>query len=168
MKPGLRLAGVIALAMCLRAIAGAASGDVAAAGVQRGNQAAATRPNIVLMVPDNLGWGEVGVYGSVRGNFTPRIDKLAARGHPPHQLQRRVLLHVSRAALLTGRYAIRTGATQGNGMTLWEITIAEALKTVGYATGCSESTTSAATRRKGSAIRVSRDSTSSTDSAHEQ
>src|SRR4030095_3129648 len=36
---------------------------------------------------------------------------------------------------MTGRYAIRTGATQGNGITLWEITIAEALKSVGYATG---------------------------------
>jgi arylsulfatase len=42
---------------------------------------------------------------------------------------------VSRAALMTGRYAIRTGATQGAGITLWEITIAEALKSIGYATG---------------------------------
>jgi arylsulfatase A-like enzyme len=41
---------------------------------------------------------------------------------------------VSRAALLTGRYAIRTGATQGSGITLWEVTIAEALKSIGYAT----------------------------------
>ncbi len=41
---------------------------------------------------------------------------------------------VSRAALLTGRYAIRTGATQGAGITLWEVTIAEALKSLGYAT----------------------------------
>ena len=36
--------------------------------------AQATRPNIVLIVPDNLGFGEVGVYGSVRGNVTPRLD----------------------------------------------------------------------------------------------
>ena len=42
---------------------------------------------------------------------------------------------MSRAALLTGRYAVRTGATQGAGITLWEVTIAEALKSVGYATG---------------------------------
>ena len=135
MKPGLRLAGVIALAMYLRAIAGAASGDVPAPGDQRGTQAAATRPNIVLMVPDNLGWGEVGVYGSVRGNFTPRIDKLAGEGIRLTNFNVEFSCTVSRAALLTGRYAIRTGATQGNGMTLWEITIAEALKTVGYATG---------------------------------
>ena len=38
------------------------------------------RPNIVLIFPDNLGWGEVGVYGSVRGVPTPRIDRLAAEG----------------------------------------------------------------------------------------
>ena len=43
-------------------------------------QAQPARPNIVLIFPDNLGWGEVGVYGSVRGALTPRIDKLAAEG----------------------------------------------------------------------------------------
>ena len=37
---------------------------------------------------------------------------------------------VSRAAILTGRYAIRTGATQGTGITLWEVTIAEALQSI--------------------------------------
>ena len=39
----------------------------------------AARPNIVLMFPDNLGWGEVGVYGGVRGAPTPRLDGLAAK-----------------------------------------------------------------------------------------
>jgi arylsulfatase A-like enzyme len=41
---------------------------------------------------------------------------------------------VSRAALLTGRYAVRTGAQQPTGMTLWEVTIADALKPLGYST----------------------------------
>src|SRR5262249_9459533 len=41
---------------------------------------------------------------------------------------------VSRAALLTGRYAIRSGAAQNSGVTLWETTIAEALHSAGYAT----------------------------------
>jgi arylsulfatase A-like enzyme len=36
-------------------------------------------PNIVLMFPDNLGWGEVNVYG-VRGAITPRLAPLAAEG----------------------------------------------------------------------------------------
>ena len=94
-----------------------------------------TRPNIVLIVPDNLGWGEVGVYGSVRGPITPRIDKLAAEGLRLTNFNVEFSCVVSRAALLTGRHAIRTGATQPQGITLWEITIAEALKSVGYATG---------------------------------
>lgn len=97
--------------------------------------AQATRPNIVLIFPDNLGWGEVGVYGSVRGQITPRLDKLAAQGIRLNNFNVEFSCTVSRAALLTGRYAIRTGATQGAGITLWEITIAEALRSAGYATG---------------------------------
>jgi arylsulfatase len=93
-----------------------------------------TRPNIVLMVPDNLGWGEVGVYGGVRGDLTPRLDKLAAEGIRLNNYNVEYSCVVSRAALLTGRYAIRTGATQPQGITLWEVTIAEALKSIGYAT----------------------------------
>src|SRR5262245_42745986 len=96
--------------------------------------AQATRPNIVLMFPDNLGWGEVGAYGSVRGPLTPRIDKMAAEGIRLNNFNVEFSCTVSRAALMTGRYAIRTGATQGAGITLWEVTIAEALKSVGYAT----------------------------------
>jgi arylsulfatase len=98
------------------------------------SQTAATRPNIVLMFPDNLGWGEVGAYGSVRGNITPRLDKLAAQGIRLNNFNVEFSCTVSRAALLTGRYAVRTGATQAAGMTLWEVTIAEALKSIGYST----------------------------------
>ena len=96
--------------------------------------AQAARPNIVLIFPDNLGWGEVGAYGSVRGRLTPRIDKLAAEGIRLNNFNVEFSCVVSRAALLTGRYAIRSGATQPSGITLWEITIAEALKSIGYAT----------------------------------
>lgn len=98
-------------------------------------QAAQTRPNIVLIFPDNMGWGELGVYGGVRGPITPRLDTLAAEGIRLNNFNVEFSCTVSRAALLTGRYAIRTGATQGAGMTLWEVTIAEALKLAGYATG---------------------------------
>jgi arylsulfatase len=97
--------------------------------------AQAARPNIVLMFPDNLGWGEVGAYGGVRGALTPRLDRMAAEGIRLNNFNVEFSCTVSRAALMTGRYAIRTGATQGNGITLWEVTIAEALKSVGYATG---------------------------------
>ena len=98
------------------------------------NAQAPARPNIVLIVPDNLGWGEVGVYGSVRGAPTPRLDRLAAEGIRLNNFNVEFSCTVSRAALLTGRYAIRTGATQGAGITLWEVTIPEALKPLGYAT----------------------------------
>jgi arylsulfatase A-like enzyme len=100
----------------------------AAVGAQAG------RPNIVLIFPDNLGWGEVGAYGSVRGNITPRLDKLAAEGIRLNNFNVEQSCTVSRAALMTGRYAIRSGATQPGGITLWEVTIAEALKSVGYNT----------------------------------
>ena len=96
--------------------------------------AQASRPNVVLIFPDNLGWGEVGAYGSVRGDLTPRIDKLAAEGMRLTNFNVEFSCTVSRAALMTGRYAIRSGATQSGGITLWETTIAEGLKSVGYAT----------------------------------
>jgi arylsulfatase A-like enzyme len=93
-----------------------------------------TRPNIILMFPDNLGWGEVGAYGSVRGVPTPNIDSIATRGIRLDNFNVEFSCTVSRAALLTGRYAIRSGATQNTGITLWEVTIADALKGAGYAT----------------------------------
>jgi arylsulfatase len=97
-------------------------------------QAQQRRPNIVLIFPDNLGWGEVGVYGSVRGVPTPHIDRLAAEGIRLTNFNVEFSCTVSRAALLTGRYAVRTGAVQNSGITQWEITIAEGLKSAGYAT----------------------------------
>ncbi len=95
----------------------------------------AQRPNIVLMFPDNLGWGEVGAYGGVRGVPTPQIDRIADEGIRLNNFNVENSCTVSRIALLTGRYAARAGGTQATGMTLWEVTIAEALQEQGYATG---------------------------------
>ncbi len=131
----------VMLCAVLAALVWLESPIVSAAGTQaRGSAPAqgparAGRPNVVIMFPDNLGWGEVGVYGSVRGPLTPRIDKMAAEGLRLNNFNVEFSCTVSRAALMTGRYAIRTGATQGAGFTLWEVTIAEALKSIGYATG---------------------------------
>ena len=94
----------------------------------------AQRPNIVLIFPDNLGWGEVGAYGSVRGVPTPNIDSIAAQGIRLDNFNVEFSCTVSRAALLTARYALRSAATQPAGITQWEVTIAEGLKSVGYAT----------------------------------
>jgi len=93
------------------------------------------RPNIVLMFPDNLGWGEVGAYGGNRGVPTPHIDRIAEMGIRLTNFNVENSCTVSRVALLTGRYAIRAGGTQATGMTLWEVTMAEAFQSIGYATG---------------------------------
>ncbi len=102
----------------------------------------AARPNIVMMVMDNLGWGEIGVYGGgiLRGAETPRLDKLAAEGMRFLNFNVETQCTPSRSALMTGRHPIRSGTTkvvwgQLYGMTQWEVTIAELLSEAGYTTG---------------------------------
>ncbi len=79
----------------------------------------------------------MGRSGSLRERArrsTPNIDSIAAQGIRLDNFNVEFSCTVSRAALLTGRYAIRSGATQPTGFTLWETTIAEALRAQGYAT----------------------------------
>src|SRR5277367_3684734 len=73
-------------------------------------QAADKKPNIVLILMDNLGYGELGVYGGgiLRGAPTPRIDNLAAEGMRLLNFNVEAQCTPSRAALMTGRYAVRT------------------------------------------------------------
>ena len=102
-----------------------------------------TKPNIVLMLMDNLGYGELGVYGGgiLRGAPTPRIDKLASEGIRLLNFNVEVQCTPSRSALMTGRFSIRSGTYQvprggvPEGLTTWEITLAQLLSTQGYATG---------------------------------
>ncbi|MGB5753160.1 MAG: sulfatase-like hydrolase/transferase, partial [Thermoanaerobaculia bacterium] len=72
---------------------------------------AADKPNIVLINMDNFGYGELGVYGGgiLRGGATPRIDKLATEGMRLLNYNVEAQCTPSRAALMTGRYAVRTG-----------------------------------------------------------
>ena len=101
------------------------------------------KPNVVLVLMDNLGWGEPGVYGGgiLRGAPTPRIDQLAAEGMRLLNFNVEAQCTPSRAALMTGRYAIRTGNgsvpidTPDYGLVQWEITMAKMLSDAGYATG---------------------------------
>lgn len=103
----------------------------------------AAKPNIVLILMDNLGWGELGVYGGgiLRGAPTPRLDQLASEGFRALNFNVEAQCTPSRAALLTGRYAVRTGNgsvplfAPHYGLTQWEVTMAEMLSDVGYATG---------------------------------
>ncbi|HEX2454731.1 MAG TPA: sulfatase-like hydrolase/transferase [Vicinamibacterales bacterium] len=100
--------------------------------------AQSARPNVVIMYADNLGFGEVGVYGGVRGVPTPRLDALAREGLRLTNFNVETFCTPSRTALLTGRYGIRSGTLAYRlpvtGMTLWEVTIAEYLKPLGYST----------------------------------
>ena len=103
----------------------------------------AERPNIVFFYWDNFGWGELGCYGGgvLRGAPTPRIDGLAAEGRRLLNFNVEAQCTPSRSALLTGRHAIRSGtqavpiAGGPDGLTRWEVTIAQALSDAGYATG---------------------------------
>ena len=104
---------------------------------------AAKQPNIVFFFWDNLGWGEVGCYGGgvLRGAPTPRIDGLAAEGLRLLNFNVEAQCTPSRSALLTGRHPLRSGTATvpitggADGLTRWEVTIAQALSDAGYATG---------------------------------
>ena len=100
------------------------------------------KPNIVLVLMDNFGWGELGTYGGgvLRGAPTPRIDSLADEGMKLLNFNVEAQCTPSRAALLTGRYAVRTGngsvpiGAGVYGLTRWEYTMAEMLSDAGYET----------------------------------
>jgi len=104
--------------------------------------AASGKPNILLIMVDNLGYGELGVYGGgeLRGAPTPRIDQFAAEGMRLTNFNVEPQCTPSRSALMTGRHPIRSGTTKVvwgmlYGMTQWEKTIAELMSDAGYVTG---------------------------------
>jgi arylsulfatase len=108
-----------------------------------GLSAAQEKPNIIIVFMDNFGWGEPGFNGGgiIRGAATPRLDQIAEEGLRLTNFNVEVQCTPSRSALMTGRYAIRSGnATvpigEGvYGLVQWEYTMAEMLSDVGYATG---------------------------------
>jgi arylsulfatase A len=109
-------------------------------------EAAAPAPNFVIIFCDDLGYGDLGCYGhpSIR---TPNIDRMAAEGLRFTDFYSTAeVCTPSRAALMTGRYPVRTGlcgdklrvfrAKSTRGLAASEVTLAEALKEQGYATAC--------------------------------
>ena len=117
---------------------------IAGALLVSGQSAAVEKPNIVLILMDNFGYGEVGVYGGgvLRGAPTPNIDSIASDGVQLTNFNVEAECTPSRASLMTGRYGMRTRLRQElpprdiwYGITAWEITLAEMLSDRGYATG---------------------------------
>jgi arylsulfatase len=100
-----------------------------------------TPPHVVLILADNLGWGELGCYGGgeLRGAPTPRIDRLASEGLRLLNFNVESDCVPTRSALMTGRHPIRTGALQAvpaglpQGIVPWEVTLAQLLSARGYA-----------------------------------
>jgi arylsulfatase A-like enzyme len=100
------------------------------------------KPNILFILADNVGYGDLGAYGGgeLRGAPTPRIDQLAAASLRLTQFLVEPGCTPSRAALMTGRYSIRSGlsliavAGSPNSLPATEITMAEMLREAGYAT----------------------------------
>jgi arylsulfatase len=103
----------------------------------------AERPNILFFHVDNLGFGELSCYsgGPFRGVWTRRIDAFADEGFRLTNYAPEAQCTPSRSALLTGRYAIRSGnhsvplgAPGGWGLVAWEQTLGDLLSKAGY--GC--------------------------------
>ena len=96
------------------------------------NLSAQQQPNIVLIFLDNFGYGEPGFNGGgiIRGAPTPRMDQIAEEGLRLTNFNVEVQCTPSRSALMTGRYAIRSGngtvplGEGAYGLVQWEVTMA--------------------------------------------
>ncbi|MCA0928835.1 arylsulfatase [Ruegeria profundi] len=111
-------------------------------GLSAANAQGSEQPNVVVMMVDNLGWGELGVYGGgeLRGTATPRLDTLAAEGMRLLNFNVEPQCTPSRSAFMTGRRPIRSATTRvvwgvPYGMVNWEVTMAELFSDAGYMTG---------------------------------
>lgn len=103
---------------------------------------AVDRPNIVIMLADDMGYGDLGSFGHPTIS-TPKLDRMASEGLKFTQFYVAASVCTpSRAALLTGRYPIRNGLTHvlipssAGGLPDDELTLPEILKPAGYATAC--------------------------------
>ncbi len=122
---GLRALSLLALFACCTAV-----------------EAADKKPNILFIVSDDTGYGDLGPYGGGvgRGMPTPNIDRMAADGMTFFSFYAQPSCTPGRAAMQTGRIPNRSGMTtvafqgQGGGLPAAEWTLASVLKTAGYKT----------------------------------
>lgn len=103
---------------------------------------AETRPNILILFPDDVGWQNLSAYGhGTMGYRTPHIDRIAREGVMFTDHYAQPSCTAGRAALITGQYPIRSGMTTVGrpgatlGLKAESHTLAEVLKALGYATG---------------------------------
>lgn len=103
---------------------------------------AAEKPNIILINIDDLGYGDVGPFGSTQ-NETPNLDRMAQEGRCLKSHYAAPVCTPSRASLMTGCYPKRAlpiphvlFPKSAVGLHPDEVTVAEVLKTTGYATAC--------------------------------
>lgn len=123
--------GLIAAALGLTA----SFADVATA-------APATKPNVIVIMTDDVGWGDLGSYGGgvMRGAPTPNLDRMAAEGMRFVNYYGQASCTAGRASFITGRVPIRTALSSvlapgdPNGLSKETPTIAEFLKKGGYTT----------------------------------
>ncbi|MEM9366873.1 MAG: arylsulfatase [Planctomycetota bacterium] len=120
------LIAILALFACLRCVS-TARADVA------------SPPNVLLILTDDQGWGDLAVHGneSIR---TPTLDRLSQQSVRLNRFFVSPVCAPTRAALLTGRYPERGGVAGVTGrlevMRSSEVTLAERFRAAGYATGC--------------------------------
>jgi arylsulfatase len=126
---------------CTLALSLALSGIPAMAGADAG-KAPVQKPNIILILSDDFGYGDAGVYGGGpgRGMPTPSLDRLASEGMTFFSFYAQPSCTPGRAAVQTGRIPNRSGMTtvafqgQGGGLPAAEWTLASVLKEGGYRT----------------------------------
>lgn len=107
-------------------------------GFSAGAETTARKPNVVVLLADDAGWGDYSQSGN-RQIKTPNIDSIAQRGVSLDRFYVCPVCSPTRAEFLTGRYHLRTGVygvSEGQErMDLGEKTIADAFSAAGYATG---------------------------------
>lgn len=115
-------------------LAGTVAAAAGCASVPRMNAAPqkARRPNIVLIMADDMGYSDIGCYGGEID--TPNLDRLADGGVRFTQFYNNAKCAPTRASLLTGLYAHQVGCDSGPAVMRNCVTIAEALKDAGYRT----------------------------------
>jgi arylsulfatase A-like enzyme len=100
-----------------------------------------SNPNVLYFHVDNTSVGDWGAYGGAYtlGAKTPNVDRFASDGLVLQSYAPEAQCTPTRSALMTGRYAIRTGcitAIGHAGLVTWEVTIADKLKELGYSNAC--------------------------------